>query len=393
LMPSIYKTVFESTDLKFEDSFQLKKLPCVYKIHFNNGKELTFSGNHEWMKSQLESIEQGSYLNFKRYIDKGYKFFQISMDKLLGKNFFHLFQFIKPGNISLLIDLKTYLKHNSYIKRFFKDSDLRRAFTFQNIYVGQSPLNSPALFAMLPAVELTEGALFPVGGMYRIVEILLEAAMAEGVQFHFNTKVEQIQTSKDQAQGIKLQDGNTKTADIIVVNADLPYAYTGLLPDNKKAYRIRKMKYACSAIVFHWGIDKLCHPLEHHNIFLSGDYIENLYMIFNRKSMAENPSFYIHRPTGTDPSASPAGHDSLSVIVPVGHRDNTYNLNWDEMKKMARTSILNRLGEIGLADLEKHIISNEAPVARQLLDKIPGDHVVINDEEYVIVKIMAFSDL
>ena len=42
----------------------------------------------------------------------------------------------------------------------------RKAFTFQNIYVGQNPYEAPALFSMLPAAELTEGSLFPVGGMF-----------------------------------------------------------------------------------------------------------------------------------------------------------------------------------------------------------------------------------
>ena len=47
------------------------------------------------------------------------------------------------------------------------------AYTFQNIYVGQSPFDSPALFSMVPAAELTEGSFFPKGGMYTIVEKLL----------------------------------------------------------------------------------------------------------------------------------------------------------------------------------------------------------------------------
>ena len=53
---------------------------------------------------------------------------------------------------------------------------LRMAYTFQNIYVGQSPFNSPALFSMVPAAELTEGSFFPKGGMFSIVEKLLSAA-------------------------------------------------------------------------------------------------------------------------------------------------------------------------------------------------------------------------
>lgn len=38
-------------------------------------------------------------------------------------------------------------------------------------------------------------------------------------------------------------------------------------------------------------------------------------------------------------------------------------------------------------DLEKNVISNEAPVAKLLLNKIPGDQVIINEDSYEVVKI------
>jgi len=38
-------------------------------------------------------------------------------------------------------------------------------------------------------------------------------------------------------------------------------------------------------------------------------------------------------------------------------------------------------------DLEKNIIANEAPVAKSLLNKVPGDHIKINEIEYEIVEI------
>ncbi len=44
-------------------------------------------------------------------------------------------------------------------------------------------------------------------------------------------------------------------------------------------------------------------------------------------------------------------------------------------------------------DLEKNIISNEAPVAKVLLNKVRSDHVIINEEEYIIVEIKKYDDL
>ncbi len=79
------------------------------------------------------------------------------------------------------------------------------AYTFQNIYVGQSPFNSPALFSMVPAAELTEGSFFPAaGGMFSIVEKLIKAAAEKGVKFHYDSPVKKIIVTGNGAEGIIL---------------------------------------------------------------------------------------------------------------------------------------------------------------------------------------------
>jgi phytoene desaturase len=355
LMPSIYKIVFESLGLKFEDCFELKRLPSIYKIYFENDGQLTFSTDNNQMKMQLEKIEPGSFNRFQKYISNGYKYFQDALTNLLARNFYSISEFATFKNFLLLIRLKTYIKHHKYVSKYFKNANLRKAFTFQNIYVGQNPYQAPALFAMLPATELMEGTLFPIGGMHRIVEKLADTAIDSGVKFHYNKSVVRIEISKNRATGILLADGTAVCADIIVVNADLPYAYRELLPDRKPSLRIDSKKYACSAIVFHWGLNKAFPQFEHHCVFLSGDYRRNLDMIFRQKSFSDKPSFYIHAPVRTDPSAAPPDEDTLSVIVPVGHVDKNYNQDWEHLKNIARSEVINRLKELGIEDFEKYI--------------------------------------
>jgi phytoene desaturase len=255
----------------------------------------------------------------------------------------------------MLIRLKTYIKHQTFIRKFFKNSNLQEVFTFQNIYVGQSPLTAPALFSMLPATELTEGALFPIGGMHRIAEKLESEAREAGVKFIFNKVVEKIDTDRNCAKQLILADGSTAQSDLIVVNADLPYAFRNLLPDRKLSAKLENRTYSCSAIVFHWGLSKAYPQFEHHNIFLSEAYQKSLNAIFNDYSLSANPCFYIHAPVRTDPTAAPVNEDSVSVIVPVGHVNEKNPQDWEELKKLARTEVLKRLKDEGFNDLEEHI--------------------------------------
>jgi phytoene desaturase len=355
MMPSIYRNVFESLGINFDENFELKSLSTVYKVFFREGESLSFSTDNELMKTQLETFEKDSYLKFSEYINKGYNFFELSIRDLLGRNFKHLFEFITFRNVLLLIRLKTYLKHKRFVSRFFNNPKLQQAFTFQNIYVGQSPLEAPALFAMLPAAELTEGALFPIGGMYSITEKLINTAKELGVNFHYGSPVSKIVTSERRAESVLFQDGTSHKADIIIANADLPYVYRELLPDKRKARRIDSKKFACSAMVFHWGLSKVYPQLGHHSVFLSDELEKSLDMIFKHQSISDNPSFYIHSPCRTDQTAAPEGEDSLSVIIPMGHVDSEKVQNWNLLIKNTRLAVFKRLKEIGIDDIEENI--------------------------------------
>jgi phytoene dehydrogenase-like protein len=149
---------------------------------------------------------------------------------------------------------------------------------------------------MLPSAEIAEGALFPKGGMHRVVEKLLTTALELGVKFHYKNPVAKIIVTGNKTDGIQLENGKIIKADMVIANADLPYVYSQLLPDKKASNRLKKKEYSCSAIVFHWGMDKVYPQLDHHSIFLNEPYKKGMEKIFNEKSLSDNPSFYIHAP-------------------------------------------------------------------------------------------------
>ena len=71
--------------------------------------------------------------------------------------------------------------------------------------------------------------------------------------------------------------------------------------------------------------------------------------------MPEQPNFYIHAPARIDPSAAPVGHDTLYVAIPVGHISNRKPQDWLGIQARAMVFVLERLAQLGMADLEAHI--------------------------------------
>jgi phytoene desaturase len=211
------------------------------------------------------------------------------------------------------------------------------------------------MFTFLPFMEISDGVYFPEGGMHKVAERLLSAAKESGAKVVLNSPVKKIEVNNSLANGVTLEDGSFHPADIIVSNADLPYVYSNLLPGNRKAKRLNRLKYSCSAVVFHWGIDKVYPQLKQHNVFVSGKHKESCKIIFKENSFAEEPSIYVHSPVRSDKSAAPENQDSITAIVHTGNIDETDNYNWEEIKEKARKAILKRFEEEGLSDFEKHI--------------------------------------
>ncbi len=355
LMPELYASTFTDLGERMEDHLVLRRVDPTYRIHFKDGTTLALTSDLSMMQRQLEAIEPGSFDGFLRYLHEGYGHYELSLTHLVKRDFRCLREFCTLRNLVLLLRLKALVKHYNNIGRFFRDPRLRTVFTFQDMYVGLSPYKAPSLFSLLQYTEFVEGVWFPVGGMYRVVEALVNIAEKNGVHFIYNAPVRRINVKNQRATGVTLEDGRQLQADIVVANADLPYVYCNLLPDDGTAKRLERKKYTSSAVMFFWGVDKQISELGTHNIFMTSDYRSSFDSIFGELGVPDEPSIYIHAPARLDPALAPEGQDTLMVVVPVGHLDDTAPRNWDTIQQQIRQSVLQRLAEYGVSELETHI--------------------------------------
>jgi phytoene desaturase len=209
---------------------------------------------------------------------------------------------------------------------------------------------------LLQYTELAEGVWYPIGGMYAGIQALVKIAEKLGVRFIFNAPVKKLKVEGPRITGVQLQDGREFTADIFVGNADLPYIYQELLPENNETKKLAKKRYTCSTIMFYWGVDKEYPQIAHHNVFLGSDYRASFDQIFNDHTLPEVPSFYVHAPARTDKAAAPKGQETLYVLVPVGHLDARSEQDWESLINRARETVFTRLTkDMGAEDLRKHI--------------------------------------
>lgn len=356
LMPEVFKETYAALGERMEDHLDLRRIDPTYTVRFNDGLSLQLTADMLKMQPQLDAIEEKAFDGFLHYMAEGNRHYRVSLEKFVGRNFFSIFQYFHPSNLPLLFQLKALTKHYDNIGKYFSDPRLKAAFTFQNMYLGLSPYDAPATYSLLQYTELAGGVWYPMGGMYRVIETLTAIAEKLGVRFLYNAPVKQLIVQEEQVTGVLLENGKTLAADLFVGNADLPYIYRQLLPDSDEAKQLEKKKYTCSTIMFYWGVDKRYPQIDHHNVFLSNDYKSSFDTIFDQHNLPDEPSFYIHAPARTDPSAAPEGQDTLYVLVPVGHLDENGRQDWQSMVERARKTVFERIDrQLGIKDLREHI--------------------------------------
>jgi phytoene desaturase len=255
----------------------------------------------------------------------------------------------------LLFQIKPFVHHYAHMAAFFTEPRLKSAFTFQDVYMGLSPFEAPATFSMMPYTELAHGVWYPEGGMYRVVEVLVDIACQAGVEFLFHADVKRIVIEAEHARGVELADGRQLAADIVVANADLPYVYHALLPHEPYADHLTHMRFSCSTVSFFWGMDKTYPALGPHTLFLADDYQGNFASITDQLTIPDNPSLYIHAPARLDPKAAPPGGDTLLAVVPVGHINEAGEQDWRMIRERARQAVFRRLSLLGITDLQAHL--------------------------------------
>lgn len=343
LLPKLFQETFLDLDTSLEkEGVQLLKCTPNYTLHFRDGATFSLSTDTAVMKREIERYEGVD--GFERYLawlSEAHAHYEISVSQVLHRNFTSIFNLLRWDFLKELLRLHPFESIYSRASKYFHTERLRRVFTFGSMYMGMSPFDAPGTYSLLQYTELAEGIWYPVGGFHRVVEALVGVGERLGVKYRLNCPVTSVITSKDgkRATGVLLDSGETLTADVVVINADLVYAYNNLFsfantpitksnvpykprsdfPVSSYARSLTTRAGSCSSISFYWSLSRTIPELSTHNIFLADSYKDSFDAIFARQSIPEDPSFYVNVPSRVDSTAAPEGCDAVVVLVPVGH--------------------------------------------------------------------------
>lgn len=359
MFPDVYKEVFVYAGKNPDDYFTMQELDPMYVLSYPDGKEFEMSSNLIKTMKNLKDVSEDDRLGYLEYVADIYKKFLYVKKNCFEKTYRNLFEQYKPKSLIANYKLKKFKSTYGLINKFVKDEKLTQALAFQNVFLGINPATSPSFYSIIPIMASLYGVWYIKGGMYTYAKALEKLFLELGGKIHFNTRVEEIIIDKKKIQGI-LIDREVKRYDIVLSNADFPYATKYLMKEEEDKSRfptnkVEKMEYSSSAFMLYLGLNKKYPNLPVHNIRFAKDFDENIYDLYEDK-IPDDPTIYLYSPSQIDESVAPSGKEILYVSVPVPNLHDSENKWKKDLVTDFSEKILDMLEKIkGFEDIRNHI--------------------------------------
>ncbi|MBM3255625.1 MAG: phytoene desaturase, partial [Candidatus Omnitrophica bacterium] len=339
LMPDFFEEVFSYCGECLKDYLNLVPLDVSYKIFYADGDCLSVYRDSQKTKDELERIEKEGSLAYDKLIKETSRIYK-EVKPLLYKCFTSR-ALLNPHYWGLIKKINALESYWNLAKRYFKSDKLCYAFTFEAMFIGVSPFDAPAFYSVITYADHVQKIYHPIGGMYQIPLALERLAKKFGAEFHYDSEIKEIKKSGNSV--ILGLEGKGLEFERVAVNADYAYTKSTLLKR-----RIPGYDYSCSVYLIYLGLKKKFTGLAHHNLFFAKDLKNNLRQIFKEKTTPQDPSFYVHVPTLTDPTLAPAGKDIFYILIPVPNLDRTkenISEREEQLRKIVFDAISSKLGE------------------------------------------------
>ncbi len=318
-MPDIMERFFGLLGKKSKDYYSLKRLDPSYRVMFDKNDIVDISASLQKNYALFNRLEKGGGEKLKRYLAQAKYQYDVAMSSYVIKPYRSVFDMFDIRMAKEASKLHLLDNMDTFVKRYFENDRLRKILQYTLVFLGGSPKNTPAMYALMSHVDFHMGVWYPKGGIGSVVTAVETIAKEFGAKFVYGSEVEKIITENGRATGVLVR-GKQIQADIVVMNADYAHAELDLLTEKDRSYKEaywKKRVLAPSAFLMYLGINRRIPALKHHTLLFAHDWVKHFDAIFDNPSWPENPSVYICCPSKTDTSVAPDGKENLVVLVPV----------------------------------------------------------------------------
>ena len=336
-VPEVFERLWSECGGTFRDDVTVKPLDPYYEIRWPDGSRFQIRNEEAAMLAEVERMfpkDRAGYLKFLQDCEKRYQF---GFEGLGRKPMHRLWDLAKeiPGFVRLRADRSVYAHAAARVK----DPRFRMALSFHPLFIGGDPRHVTSMYILVSHLEKAFGVHYVQGGVQALADAMGRFAERQGARICLRTTVDEITVKDRRVTGVTLSDGRHIAADLVVSNADPGWTYDKLL---RKAPRKRwnnaklaRARWSMGLFVWYFGTrgtrDQWS-DVGHHTIINGPRYRGLLGDIFDKVTLADDMSLYLHRPSVTDPSVAPAGDDCFYALSPVPNLKSKNPVDWAQEK-------------------------------------------------------------
>ncbi|RDV15768.1 phytoene desaturase [Pontibacter diazotrophicus] len=348
-MPDVFESYFRRFGKTTSDYYDLLRLDPSYTVIFGEDDFMEIPASMYKMRELFESLEKGSANALDKFLEQAAYKYEVGINQLVYKPGRSVTEFM---NLRLLLDvlrMDVFQSIHKHIRRFFSHDKILKLMEFPILFLGALPQNTPALYSLMNYADISLGTWYPMGGMHKIVEGMVNLAEEKGVTFLYDQDVQRIDVQDGVAKQV-LTATDIFEADVVVASADYHHVEKELLPKASQSYSDDywdKRVMAPSSLLFYLGVNKRLQNLQHHNLFFDEDFGPHAHEIYTDPKWPNKPLFYVSAPSVTDPSVAPEGCENLFVLIPVAPdlhdteevREKYYHMVMDRLERLTKQEI------------------------------------------------------
>lgn len=337
--------------------FEFVELDPLYTVNFRGSdKKYSLYKDIDKLSKQFEDVEPNFKTKFTAYLKKCESIYNDTVQIAIKQNFNSLTDYaialsnVNPGHLPVL--LKSFWSQTS---NYFKSKEARQIVSLVAFFLGRTPFDTNAVYTLLSHIEFNYTGYYNVkGGMYTIVESLVEELKKFDVTFHYNTEIVDYVSDNDKLSSLIDQNKKSWQADIFVINSDAAY-FRGIVFNRKKfaEKRLKRMSWTMGYLTFYIGLKTKLPQVEHHNYFLGNNYEEYAKDVMKNPGTLEKPYYYVNVVSKHNPSCAPEGCEALFFVCPVPNL--LHKTDWFDKQDMVN-SIIDDFSQRIKQDISKDIV-------------------------------------
>jgi phytoene desaturase len=242
------------------------------------------------------------------------------------------------------------------VSKYFKSDEAIQILSLVAFFLGRTPFDTSAVYTLLSYTEFRHDGYFNVeGGMYRIIEGIIDELEKENVKISYNTEITDYIAENNRLSALVDQNGKKWTADIIIINSDAAVFRGSVF--RRPGFSIEKLdkkSWTMGPLTIYLGLKCKLPMVHHHNYYLGDNFKEYADKVFKSPDSLQKPYYYVNVLSKYNPDCAPEGSESLFVVCPVP--DLRFKPDWSDRDKIVDSIIEDFSQRIG-KDIKPEIVS------------------------------------